>query len=263
MTLYGASREFLRLAKRYGVFQAISIQKQAHSSSEYIEFRYQKNKLRIWNETAGIYHLLYSLVKMENLATSIREDPLRRSDIFFDIGANCGIFAYFFKRRFPEVMLYCFEPSKTLNPIIEYNLRNFPKWQIINCAISDKIGEIVFFENTNSMQSSSIFSELVTPFGPKERIIKKTVPSLTIDEFCRTQRIDKLLGMKLDIQGAETQALRHAGQILKTTQNLILEFWLETDIFDLIEQIPLNFRENHQCINDGLFYGDLLLINNK
>lgn len=259
LSRYGAIREFIRVVKKYGFSSAVSINKQYRSQKELIEFTYHGEKLQIKNEKASLYVLLHHVDNMITLvnALTIVDDP---KQIFLDIGANCGLFAYFFKKKFPQTMLYLFEPNIYLNDIISYNLRAFSNWELVNKAISNIQTGTAFFINDNSCQSSSLLKSKSNYLNPSDSLTILQVETTTIDQFCQEHSISELIGLKLDIQGTEAKALQGAEKLLKNTKLLLLEFWLQTDIFSLMNRIPPNFRQEFYPVNDGRFYADILFI---
>ena len=51
----------------------------------------------------------------------------------------------------------------------------------------------------------------------------RTVPAVTIDEVCQQRNLSGPYVIKLDIQGAELEALMGAGRVLDDTELVILE----------------------------------------
>ena len=93
-----------------------------------IKCHYLDHIFYLVNEKDVTYYLTNSVSKMSNLVENI---PGESIDTVFDLGANCGIFSYFVKKRYPSSTVYLFEPSADLIPCIKANLRGFSGINIV------------------------------------------------------------------------------------------------------------------------------------
>lgn len=146
--------------------------------------------------------------------------------IIFDGGANIGDFAARYLKIFPNASIYCFEPGITVFQHLSERYKDTSRVQTINMALSDSSGLKKFYENQVSSTSSllPINSKSVKYLDPNLMKSKATidVDSVTINEFCRINDIDRINVLKMDIQGGELKALQ-------STRNL-----LENSLIDLV-----------------------------
>src|ERR1700754_1147899 len=82
---------------------------QINSKEPVISFRYKEHQLYIINEEVALYHIVHTTAKMEKLADAV---PKNSTGIMLDIGANVGLYSYFYKRRCPDATTFLFEPDK-------------------------------------------------------------------------------------------------------------------------------------------------------
>jgi FkbM family methyltransferase len=144
-------------------------------------------------------------------------------DIVFDLGAYCGVSAYYFSQMVgPTGKVYAFEPdplnfSLLQRNIVRHGLTNVTAVQI---AISDSSGLADFFSDgtlgsTLSGHSSRFFDSSVTQ-----------VRTMTFEEACRTYDIPVFA--KIDIEGAEVAVLAASMEFLKSNP---IHFTLDTNHF--------------------------------
>lgn len=140
---------------------------------------------------------LYSLVKPEQ--------------IIFDVGGNIGDTALHFAQIQNNIgKIYCFEPVPVLFERLKKNvsINSFTNINIQNIALSDK-REDLFFNLPKAQNSSGIF---LSHTASEE---SKKVHSLTLDDFCSENKIEKLDLIKIDVEGFELKVLMGAMQTLK------------------------------------------------
>ncbi len=248
------SNTIVYLKKDLNLKHLNQIEEQIKSNEKIIEYNYKDDKLYIVNEEASLYHIVNTTSKLEKLANSIVSNEV---DIMFDIGANVGIFGYFFKKKYPNANIFLFEPDKKLLPIIEKNLSKFIKNTIINSAVSDFNGEIDFFYNPNSSQTNSTEIEALLPFIEKKHIIKNSVPCTTLNTFCKENQIYQIDVLKIDIQGGEYRALKSSEETLKFTKEILLEVcFLMPETIPLINLMYQHYK-NYKPINEIIMGADL------
>ncbi len=128
---------------------------------------------------------------------------VQAGDTILDCGAYTGnTSAYFSQKTGPAGHVYGFEPHPVLFEHYKRNMRELSNVTPINCAVSRK-KEILSFEDLDS-------GSRIT----KNSSIK--VYAVGIDEFVQSQKIEKIDFIKMDIEGAEEDALHGAANTIKT-----------------------------------------------
>ena len=118
---------------------------------------------------------------------------IRNHTVFYDIGANCGVFGWLCKHHSCDY--YAWEPNTQLN---QYILKNSMPKQIINHAISDHVGKIGF--EINQLSQSSHCDDHSS----------HQIECATIDSY----DFDKPDIIKIDVEGHEYPALKGAEQTM-------------------------------------------------
>jgi FkbM family methyltransferase len=158
----------------------------------------------------------------------------------FDIGSCEGEDSIRYARCFPRSRVFAFEPLPANQQLIRANFQRYgvTNAELVPLALSDRCGEAVF--HVSSGRPGDLFagrewnygnksSSLLQPAGEqpmhgwiefKEAI---TVPTSTLDEFCRASGIERIDFIHMDVQGAERLVLAGAAAALRRVTALWLE----------------------------------------
>lgn len=148
---------------------------------------FRRNKRRFETERGEISDLL---------------EEINKNDVFFDIGANAGLYTLFVGRQYPSVDVTAFEPYppnvRLLKRDIERNnLRNVDVWEV---ALSDSEGTIEFSQPEKEdagYGSSSIRSDTNNSDPAVE------VATRSGDELISHGEVPAPNIVKIDVEGAE------------------------------------------------------------
>jgi FkbM family methyltransferase len=171
----------------------------------------------------------------------------------FDIGACEAEDSIRYSNLFPNAKIYAFEPvpenfHKAIENIIHYQKSN--QIFIYPFALNDKEGEFEFYVSSGKPMIENKISDwdfgnksssLLKPGKIKhihewlkfDRIIK--VQTKTLKRFCSENNINKIHLLHLDVQGAELNVLKSAGEVLFETDLI----WLEVSVVELYKNQAL------------------------
>lgn len=180
----------------------------------------------------AIFHEIFNL--QEYYHDKVRK--INDGDIVVDLGGNIGVFnRWAYSQGASKVI--SFEPDKRYFKLLSLNAD--PISILFNAAISDKIGEIELFE------SSHLGGSATHQFSDYLR--KYKVRTYTLDYLFETGLIDRIDFLKIDIEGAEIEALNGiSDENLKKVKTISMEYHngalgFNDDLrFNFIERLRLN-----------------------
>ena len=151
--------------------------------------------------------------------------PLPSRGMILDIGANIGMFAqYAISRKNNSII--CFEPALNCLPALYKNLEPYTdKVYIIEKGVWNKSGSVNFYEHNEFSGCNRIVDDDST----------REIEVISIDEL----NLKKVDFIKMDIEGAELEALVGASNTIKTfkPRMAISVYHKPNDEQDIIEYI--------------------------
>lgn len=156
----------------------------------------------------GISYYTYLLGLYEPHIQQVLLQWLRPGGVFYDAGASIGFFSLVAARAVgPEGRVFAFEPfaqsAQRLRELMSLN--SLQQCSVIEAAVADSEGTTDFFvAGSGNAATPSLFQG--------DRAKKITVPKITLDRFAVAQGHPDVI--KLDVEGAETLALRGASKLL-------------------------------------------------
>jgi FkbM family methyltransferase len=137
--------------------------------------------------------------------------------LIIDCGANIGLSAIWFARRFPHAAVLAVEPEPGNVAVLRANAARVPNITAIAAAISDRCCRVTLASSDNVPWAWRT-SEAATDGAPDGAINTVTIPDL----IARNPDYRPLI-VKIDIEGAETSLLRSNTAWLADTRLVIFE----------------------------------------
>lgn len=218
-----------------------------------VPFEYSGANMFIAPDETSIECIAISTSKIERLARLINSN----SKIIFDVGAHSGLFSRFAQHLCPESMVIAFEPNEDLLDTL--NANQLPGTRIEMCAVGSRSGELELFVSPASTQSTSALRQVVEPFVRNGGLCRRSVPLITIDEYCMRNEIAHVDVLKIDVQGYEREVLGGAIKILPSVDLLLLEAsFLDYESIKVIQELKHSFTFGY-AINDVYLGADIAL----
>jgi len=177
------------------------------------------------------------------------DENLQEGDIFFDVGANVGIYSIYAALRKPKAMVYAFEP--------EYSNLHQLKMNIINndllnnvipfaIAISDQTG-VSYLHIQDFTAGAALSTEqrdsINKTFG-KDVVWKEGIGTSTLDYISENLDIHPNL-IKIDVDGNELKILNGGRKVFSNTK-------LRSIIIEMIKTLP-NYSGIKKYLNEQGF----------
>lgn len=181
--------------------------------------------------------------KYEPVETKVIKNLVKEGDIVVDAGANIGYYTVLLSKIVGNKgKVYAFEPGDNCFNLLKKNCGENKCYNVvlINKALSNKEGKIKFYMNNTDKASSSIIKE-------DDKNIETVVKSTTLDKEV-TEKIDF---MKMDIEGAELQALQGATASLIFCKKMIIEVPENRKDFKDIQNLLVKNKYNIKRLDEG------------
>ena len=191
-------------------------------------------------------HLLLTK-EYEPLETKVIKDIVKEGDVVIDAGANIGYYTILLSKLVGATgKVYAFEPGEECFSLLKKNLRENRCCNVIliNKALFNKKGKIKFYIDKEDKGSSSV---LKTNGMEVISLRCVSVESTTLDNEIK-EPIDF---MKIDIEGAELQALQEATTLLCSCKKMVIEAPKERKDFKEIMKLLIVNKYNVERLDVG------------
>ena len=185
------------------------------------EFDDKNYSMHSWGECS--YQLYLKKHAAEFNEINLIKKIINKDDVFYDIGANVGIFSILLNQDVKET--FSFEPYSIAYSYLRRNLElnNLETHKSHQLALNDVFGDVFLYVNP---EFSSGLNSLMPSQHPSARILsKETVPSTTLDKFIESNPAPSFC--KIDVEGAEKAIFKGATQTIKKAKPT---FFYETSI---------------------------------
>ncbi|MCD4696322.1 MAG: FkbM family methyltransferase [Bacteroidales bacterium] len=159
-------------------------------------------------------------------SVSIFLDIIKKSNVFFDIGANLGYYTLLAKAVNPDVKVYAFEPFPDAIKALENNIikNKFENIKIVKTALADKMGEDILYYRINDdfPEGLQLAGNNSMVDFKDNRDQKAVIKTQTFDFFVEQNNITSLDFIKIDTETTEHLILSNGKKSLQKFRPLIL-----------------------------------------
>ncbi|WGK69056.1 FkbM family methyltransferase [Candidatus Haliotispira prima] len=147
-----------------------------------------------------------------------------KSPLIFDCGAHIGIFSLFCNYLYPNSRIYAYEPDPENFASLKYNTQKYDNIVISNEAISSENGVLCFYSEGSAASSLYDNPNYDNPNIELNREIAEVKVSAVSLKTLIEQSDEKIDLLKIDIEGAEVEALSVCDGILGNVKQIIIEY---------------------------------------
>jgi len=161
---------------------------------------------------------------IENRITQLYESILKPGDTFLDIGANIGHHTWRMGSCVgPSGSGHAIEPGPQFHEKLSrvLQIKKIDWVNIYKVAVSDKVGEAVFYYRPNHPGWSSLYEGFRHPNDRDDVPEKNTTPVTTIDNLL-LDNLTQLKFIKLDTENSEFPILKGSVSVLKEHKPVIV-----------------------------------------
>jgi FkbM family methyltransferase len=186
-----------------------------------VVFRLRDPHLKLWctpqdHRHAAIASLNFRNYESKELAAVMR--LAKACTVFFDIGANVGLYSIALAQRFPDSKVISFEPIPSTYRELQRNLElnQISNVMTYNMGVSDRAYDAPFYFDA-TVSGAAAGAPLGPEFGPTETLV---CPVETLDNFIdRTSFSPDFI--KCDIEGGELLAFRGGTKMLERAKPIV------------------------------------------
>lgn len=163
-------------------------------------------------------HLADTFIKLgEDLVVAHVAGRIRN---FIDVGANVGRWSeYIISLTGDTPSGLLFEPSTSAFAILSSKFKAHPSIEVVPKAVGDLVCDVVFYEESNAGEMSSLLSS-----HSHESATKRTVKQTTIDTEVTARGWDRVDFLKIDAEGFDFFVLKGASKSLSRSLIHFIQF---------------------------------------
>lgn len=175
--------------------------------------------------------------------TNIFLSLIKKVNIFYDIGANIGYYSLLAKMANPGIRIVAFEPASGPLFYLKENIRinNFDNIKAESLALSDKSGEIDFYEIKNAkypyLEHCLAGEGNIGSLTTGRNFVVNKVKTITLDEYVKMNDEGTIDLIKMDTEGTENLILEKSAFILGEMRPVIICETIFNKIEHLLEDI--------------------------
>jgi len=209
-----ASRILIDLSKRF-LYTRSTLLLSGHPRSLYqTPFGY-----KFWlNDSGYIDKQIISRGVFEPKMTTVAEDLIKSGDVVLDVGANIGYYTVIFSKLVGEFgKVFAFEPTKHFREVLKQNVESnkLKNIEIIDVGLSNKTQKL-------SIDIGPSSATLHSPDGYDHIVGNEDISLITLDEFIRSRKLEKIDFIKIDIDGHEPLLFKGAWETLDKYSPVII-----------------------------------------
>ncbi len=196
-----------------------------------------------------------------------------KARVILDCGANVGQMARGFRQAYPDAQIYCFEPVSSVFEELRAECDRVVAVPVKK-AVFDRNGTATIHLTAGAEAHSLLGFEAGNPCARwTKEVGEEAVEVCTLDHWCHEEDIDgrQVDILKLDVQGAELQALYGAKKLLQDVRVVYLEvsfvpIYKDCPLFGEVDAF-LSARGFRRCAvypsDQPQNWGDALYVNNR
>lgn len=157
---------------------------------------------------------IWTGLRCERHEVSFTLSALKAGMIFFDVGANAGLFAISAAKKIGGNSVFAFEPCSSTCELLKRNLQlnGLAGVNVVQSALGESVGDGVLQINVRGRDGLNTLGQATHP--DSNVVGQENVRITTLDVFMKDHNVPRVDVMKVDIEGAELMMFRGARDLL-------------------------------------------------
>lgn len=154
------------------------------------------------------------------------ERVLKPGSWYFDVGANIGLMSIPILQMRHDIHVLSLEPSRNSYPYLKRTWTECPwreRWNPVFKAVGSQVGQTEFALSEYHVGGF----DGIKSTGRVKMVASETVPMTTLDEEWKALGRPLVSCIKMDIEGAEMQALAGGSELVRATRPYVFVEWFE------------------------------------
>jgi FkbM family methyltransferase len=151
-------------------------------------------------------------------------DLKKKTPLIFDLGSHIGLSVFYFKNKYPNSKIICFEPNPNIFPLLEENISSnqLKNVELYNLGVGKKESNRELFIDASGSGAFSTASFKKNAWNGEQKTIPITVRTVPLSGYI-TKNVDLI---KMDLEGAENEVLKdlEENKKLHYVKNIIMEY---------------------------------------
>lgn len=155
---------------------------------------------------------------IDNFLRFIESKQAIAPNVILDVGSRDLGQSIEFNSAYPKAKIYAFEPNPDQFDICKNLAKNYDNIQVYQLAIADKKGVLDFYKTLGNIGASSLLEPIDVPFASSQIVEKISVDTDTLENWLKSEKIDKVDILWMDTQGTELLALKGMADYLRSVK---------------------------------------------
>jgi len=143
-------------------------------------------------------------------------------EVFWDVGANLGMYSLIFLQHKPGGTVLAFEPDQRNLALLRKTIQrnSLSSLKAVPLAVSDNVGEAPFFTDDITGETGTLTNSYFVMQQYKQAPIKTIVATTTLDEQLETERCPDFI--KIDVEGNDLAVFHGGIQMINVCRPIIM-----------------------------------------
>lgn len=163
--------------------------------------------------------------------------------IIFDIGANIGASPVYFARKYPDAIIYAFEPEANNFELLRKNAAPYLNIIPIRAGVTAQSQRKEVINRKTGQWGFTLLDNVENAASTGQ-----WVDCTSIGDFMRQHNIDKIDLLKMDIEGGEREIFLHADEWIANVRHIVAELHdrIIPGCTDAFEEAIVDFPHRHR-----------------